>query len=85
LGKIADSVFLGGSTAEQQFNFSIPLPNVHGAHHGVKVSFWEGATPHIDALPVAAGGSLEIAIVQGIDDRGSMRAGEALGTIDHQR
>jgi hypothetical protein len=82
--KIADSVFLGGGTAEQKFNFSISLPNVHGAYHGVKVSFWERATPHINALPVAAGGALQISIVQGIDDRGSMRAGEALGAIDHQ-
>jgi len=83
--KIADSVFLGGGTAEQQFHFSIPLLDVHGAHHGVKVSFQKGAAPHINALPVAAGGALEISIVQGIDDRGSMRTGEALGTIDHQR
>jgi hypothetical protein len=82
--KIADGVFLGGGTAEQQFNFSIPLLDIYSAHHGVKVSFGEGATPHIDAFPVAAGGALEISIVQGIDDRGSMRAGEALGTIDHQ-
>jgi len=81
--KIADSVFLGGGTTEQKFNFSISLPNVRGAHHGVKVSFREGATPHIDALPVAAGGVLEISVVQGIDDRGSMRTREALGAIDH--
>jgi len=82
--KIADSVLLGGSTAEQKFHFSIPLLDVHSTYHGVKVSFGEGATPHIDALPVTAGGALEIAVVQGIDDRGSMRTGEALGAIDHQ-
>jgi hypothetical protein len=82
--KIADSVFLGGGTAEQQFNFSVPLLDIHGTHHGVKASFRKGATPHIDALPVTAGGSLEISVVQGIDDRGSMRTGEALGAIDHQ-
>jgi len=82
--KIADSVFLGGGTAEQQFNFSVPLLDIHSAYHGVKVSFREGAAPHIDALPVTAGGALEISIVQGIGDRGSMWRGEALGAIDHQ-
>jgi hypothetical protein len=82
--KIADGVFLGGSTAEQQFNFSIPFLDVHGAHHGVKASFLKRATPYINALPVTAGGALKISIVQGIDDRGSMWTGEAFGTIDHQ-
>jgi hypothetical protein len=83
--KIADSVFLSGGTAEQKFNFSIPLLDVHSAHHGVKVSLRKGSAPHIDALPVTAGGPLEISVVQGIDDRGSMRTGEALGAIDYQR
>jgi hypothetical protein len=82
--KIADSVLLSGGTAEQKFDFSVPLRDVHGAHHGVQASFREGAAPHINALPVVAGGALEIAIVQGIDERGSMRTGEALGAIDHQ-
>jgi len=82
--KIANSKFLGGGTAEQQFHFSIPLPDVYSAHHGVKGPFREEAAPHIDALPVAAGGALEIAVVQRIDDSGSMRTGEALGAIDHQ-
>jgi len=83
--KIADSVFLGGSTAEQQFNFSISLLDIHSAYHGIKTSFGEGAAPYIDTLPVAAGGALEISIVQGIDDRRSRWTGEALGAIDHQR
>jgi hypothetical protein len=48
--KIADSVFLGGGTAEQQFNFSLPLLDVHGTHHGVKVSFWEGRPRHTSML-----------------------------------
>jgi hypothetical protein len=82
--KIADSVFLGGGTAEQQFNFSIPLPDIHSAYHGVKTSFREGAASYIDALPVAARGALEVSVVQGIGDRGSMWTGEALGAIDHQ-
>jgi len=82
--KIADSVLLGSGTAELKFHFGIPLLDVYSAHHGVKASFWEGATPDIDALPVAAGGALEIAVVQRIDDSGSMRTGEALGAIDHQ-
>jgi hypothetical protein len=81
--KTADSVLLGGGTAEQQFHFSIPLLDVHGTHHGIQASFREGAAPHIDALPVAAGGSLEVAVVQGIDGRGNMWMGEALGAIDH--
>jgi hypothetical protein len=81
---MTDSVFLGGGTAEQQFNFSIPLPHVHSAHQGVKASFREGAAPHIDALPVTTRGALEVSVVQGIDDRGSMRTGAALGAIDHQ-
>jgi hypothetical protein len=82
--KTADGVFLGSSTAEQKLNFSIPLLDVHGAHHGVKVSLREGAAPHINALPITARGSLEISVVQGIDERGSMRTEEALGAIDHQ-
>jgi hypothetical protein len=83
--KIADSVFLGSGTAEQKFNFGIPLLDVHSTHHGVKASFGEGAAPYIDALPVAAGSALEISVVQGIDDGGSMWTGEALGAINHQR
>jgi hypothetical protein len=82
--KMTDSMFLSGGTAEQQFNFSIPLPDVHRAHHGVKSSLREGAAPYIDALPVAAGSSLEVAVVQGIDGRGNMWMGEALGAIDYQ-
>jgi hypothetical protein len=82
--KIADSVLLGSGTAEQEFHFSIPLLDVHGAHHGVKVSLREGAAPHINALPITARGSLEISVVQGIDERGSMWTEEALGAIDHQ-
>jgi hypothetical protein len=82
--KIADSVLLGGGTAEQKFHFSIPLLEVHGAHHGVKVSFRKRAAPHINALPVTTGGPLEISVVQGVDERGSMWTGEALGAIDHQ-
>jgi hypothetical protein len=81
--KIVDSVFLGSGTAEQKFNFSIPLPDVYSAYHGIKTSFGEGAAPYIDALPVAAGGALEISVVQGIGDRVSMWTGEALGAIDH--
>jgi hypothetical protein len=44
--KIADSVFLGGGAAEQKFNFSIPLLDVHGAHHGVKASLREREPRH---------------------------------------
>jgi hypothetical protein len=84
LVKIADSVFLGGGTAEQKLNLSIPLLDVHSTRHGVKTSFREGAAPHIDALPIAAGGALEIAVVQGVDERGSVWTGEALGAIAHQ-
>jgi hypothetical protein len=82
--EIADSMLLGGGTAEQEFHFSLPLLDVHGAHYGVKVSLREGAAPHIDALPVTAGGSLEISVIQGIDEGGGMRTEEALGAIDHQ-
>jgi hypothetical protein len=82
--EVADSVLLGGGTAKQEFYFSIPLLNVYSAHHGVEASLREGATPHIDALPVTAGGALEVSVVQGIDERGGMRTEEALGAIDHQ-
>jgi hypothetical protein len=82
--KIADHVLLRGSTAEQKFHFSVSLPDVHGAHHSVQASFREGAAPHVDALPVTAGSALEVAVIQGIDNRGSMRMREALGAIDHQ-
>ena len=44
--KIADSVFLGSGTAEQKFNFGIPLLDVHRTHHGVKASFGEGEPRH---------------------------------------
>jgi hypothetical protein len=84
LVKSADSVFLGGGTAEQQFNFSIPLLKVHRAHHGVKASFRKGTEPYINTLPVTAGGALEVSVVQRIDECGSMWTGEALGAIDYQ-
>jgi len=44
--KITDSVFLGSGTAEQKFDFDIPLLDVHGAHHGVKASFRKGEPSH---------------------------------------
>jgi len=44
--KIADHVLLSGSTAEQKFNFSVPLLDVHRAHHGVQASFREREPRH---------------------------------------
>jgi adhesin HecA-like repeat protein len=82
--KIADHVLLSGSTAEQKFHFGVPLSDVYSTHHSVQTSFWVGAAPHINALTIAAGGAMEVAIVQGIDNRGSMRMREALGAVDHQ-
>ena len=81
--KIADQALLCLGASQQQLDLHIAFEEIDRADQRLQGGPGQGAAPQVNFPAVARAGSLEIAIVQGVDDGGVTRVCGAFGAVDY--